>query len=290
MIAKLEKINAKHSSSITVKREITPFMDYPWHYHPEYEIIFVEKSYGIRFIGNDISKFEDGDLMFIGPNLPHVWKNDQDFYQGNKDLYVDVYVIHFGKDALNEGFFVMPEFSLIKNFLERCNQGVKIKLGKDHKKISSLIKETVLQKGIEQSILFLQTLESFANTEEYDLLSLPNYQSSVNSMDAKRINEVMNYVMQNYSEDVKIEEAAALSGLTKSSFCRYFKSKTHKTFTYFLNEIRIQNACKLLVNTDRTVSQICYDCGYNNISHFNRQFKLITGLTATEYANKYLEV
>lgn len=290
MIAKLEKINAKHSSSITVKREITPFMDYPWHYHPEYEIIFVEKSYGIRFIGNNISKFEDGDLMFIGPNLPHVWKNDQDFYQGNKDLYVDVYVIHFGKEALNEGFFIMPEFSQIKNLLERCNQGVKIGPGKDHKKISSLVKETVLHKGIEQLILFLKTLEGFANAEQYDLLSLPDYHSSVNLMDAKRINEVMNYIMQNYSEDVKIEEAAALSGLTKASFCRYFKSKTHKTFSYFLNEVRIQNACKLLVNTDRTVSQICYDCGYNNISHFNRQFKLITGLTATEYAHKYLEV
>jgi AraC-like DNA-binding protein len=265
-------------------------MDYPWHYHPEYEIIFVEKSYGIRFIGNDISKFDDGDLMFIGPNLPHVWKNDQDFYKENKDLYVDVYVIHFGKEALNEGFFIMPEFSQIKNLLERCNQGVKIGPGKDHKKISSLVKETVLHKGIEQLILFLKTLESFANAEQYDLLSLPDYNSSVNLMDAKRINEVMNYIMQNYSEDVKIEEAAALSGLTKSSFCRYFKSKTHKTFSYFLNEVRIQNACKLLVNTDRTVSQICYDCGYNNISHFNRQFKLITGLTATEYANKYLEV
>ena len=97
MIPKLEKIPSAISSSIVVKREITPFMDYPLHYHPEYEIIFVEKSYGIRLMGSHIGNFTDGDLMFISPNLPHVWRNDQDFYQGNKDLFVDVYVIRSGK-------------------------------------------------------------------------------------------------------------------------------------------------------------------------------------------------
>jgi AraC-like DNA-binding protein len=288
MQPKLEKIPFNHLSSITVKREITPYMDYPWHYHPEFEIIFVEKSYGIRFMGSHIGNFSDGDLMFISSDLPHVWKNDRDFYQGNKDLFVDVYVIHFRKDAFNEGFFDLPEFTQIRKLFLLGQQGFLIREGEDHKKISSLVKQVVSSSGIDRLILFLKTLDAFANTKEYDLLSMIGYENSVDLADAERINTVMNFVMTNYSEDIKISKIAKLISLTEASFCRYFKSKTHKTFSQFLNEVRILNACKLLVDSNMTITQICYNTGYNNISHFNRQFKLITGLTAKEYAKKYL--
>lgn len=288
MQPKLEKIPFNHLSSITVKREITPYMDYPWHYHPEFEIIFVEKSYGIRFMGSHIGNFSDGDLMFISSGLPHVWKNDRDFYQDNKDLFVDVYVIHFRKDAFNEGFFDLPEFTLIRKLFLLGQQGVLVREGEDHKRISSLIKQVVSSSGIDRLILFLKTLDAFANTKEYDLLSMIGYENSVDLADAERINTVMNFVMTNYSEEVKISKVAKLISLTEASFCRYFKSKTHKTFSQFLNEVRILNACKLLVDSNLTITQICYNTGYNNISHFNRQFKLITGLTAKEYAKKYL--
>jgi len=288
MHPKLEKIPSNYTSSIAVKREITPYMDYPWHYHPEFEIIFVEKSYGIRFMGNNIGNFSNGDLMFIGSNLPHVWKNDKDFYQGNNDLIVDVYVIHFREEALKEGFFDLPEFTHIKKLFLLGQQGLLIR-GKDHKKISALVKETVSSSGIDRMILFLKTLDAIANTEEYDLLSSSGYANSINIADTERINIVMNFIMKNYDQEIKIEEIARLANLTESSFCRYFKSRTHKTFSQFLNEIRILNACKLLVNSNMTITQICYETGYNNISHFNRQFKIKTGLTAKEYAKKYMK-
>lgn len=287
MQPKLEKIPFNHLSSITVKREITPYMDYPWHYHPEFEIIFVEKSYGIRFMGSHIGNFSDGDLMFISSDLPHVWKNDKDFYQGNKDLFVDVYVIHFRKDAFNEGFFDLPEFTQIRKLFLLGQQGFLVHEGEGHKRISSLVKQVVLSSGIDRLILFLKTLDAFANTKEYNLLSMLGYKKSVDLADAERINTVMNFVMTNYSEEIKIIKIAKLINLTEASFCRYFKSKTHKTFSQFLNEVRIVNACKLLVDSNMTITQICYNTGYNNISHFNRQFKLITGLTAKEYAKKY---
>ena len=287
MQPKLERIPSSYSSSIAAKREITPFMDYPWHYHPEYEIIFVEKSYGIRFMGNHIGNFNDGDLMFISSNLPHVWKNDMDFYKDNKDLFVDVYVIHFKENSFKEGFFDLPEFIHIKKLFTRGQQGVQIK-GNDHRKIAELIKEVVSSTGIDRLTLFLKTLDAIANTEDYALLSSPGYANSVNLVDTERINVVMNYIMQNYSQEIKIEEIAGLANLTLSSFCRYFKSRTHKTFSEFLNEVRILNACKLLVYSKKTITEICYETGYNNISHFNRQFKLITGLTAKEYAKKYM--
>lgn len=289
MLPKLEKVPLIYSSSITVKREITPYMDYPWHYHPEHEIIFVEKSYGIRFMGNHIGNFSNGDLMFISSNLPHVWRNDQDFYQGNKELFVDVYVIHFRENAFKEGFFDLPELTHIKRLFHHGQQGVFMRPGEDHKRISTLVKEVALSSGFNRLVLFLKTLDAIANTEEYDLLSSPGYINSVNLADAERINVVMDFVMKHYSEDVNTEKVAALSNLTETSFCRYFKAKTHKTFSQFLNEIRILNACKLLVNSHMTITEICYNTGYNNISHFNREFKSITGLTAKEYAKKFLK-
>lgn len=289
MEPKLEKVPYIPASSITVKREITPYMDYPWHYHPEYEIIFVEKSYGIRLMGNHIGNFSDGDLVFISPNLPHVWRNDKNFYGGDTDLFVDVYVIHFREEALKDGFFDLPELIEVKKLFSRGEQGVLIKSGKDHNKIASMVKKTVFSSGFGRLIYFLETLYLIANTPNYDLLSSPGYTNSVNLADAERINKIMDFVIKNFSEEIKLEEMADLANLTKASFCRYFKSKTHKTFSQFLNEVRILNACKLLVNSNMTITEICYDTGYNNISHFNRQFKGITGYTAREYTKLFLK-
>jgi AraC-like DNA-binding protein len=288
MQPKLEKIPVHLASSIAVKREITPYMDYPWHYHPEFEIIFVEKSYGIRLMGNHIGNFTDGDLMFISPNLPHIWKNDKDFYQNNKDLLVDVYVIQFLEDALMKGFFDLPEFTQIRKLFKLGQQGVLIR-GNDHKKISELIKSVYKSSGIERLILFLRTLETIAGAEDYELLSGVGYTNSVKTADTERINKVMNFLMDNYTQEINLQEIAALVNLNKSSFCRYFKTRTHKTCSQFINEIRIANACKLLINSNMTISEICYETGYNNISHFNRQFKRITGMTAREYAKKYFK-
>ena len=137
-------------------------------------------------------------------------------------------------------------------------------------------------------ILQYPTLETIAGTTDYELLSGPGYASSQSTSDTERINKVMSFLMEKYTQEINLEEIASLVHLNKSSFCRYFKSRTHKTCFQFLNEIRIAHACKLLINSNITISEICYEVGYNNISHFNRQFKLITSLTAREYVKKYL--
>jgi AraC-like DNA-binding protein len=288
MHPKLEKIPVSSSSSITVKKEITSYMDYPWHYHPEFEIIFVEKSYGIRIMGNHTGNFDDGDLLFISPNLPHVWRNDNDFYQGNPNLGVVVYVIHFRENALGENFFRLPECNHIRELFLRGRQGIWIK-GESHREISGLIRKVYHASGIDRLVLFLETLDAFAHAQDYELLSGPGYINSVNLSDAQRINKVINFLLEHYAQDINMEEIARLVNLNKSSFCRYFKARTHKTCTRFLNEIRIAHACKLLVNNRRAISQVCYETGYNNISHFNRQFKRITGTTAKAYVNEYLK-
>lgn len=284
----LEKVLTNYASCIAVKREIIPFMNYPLHYHPEFEIIYVQKSHGIRLMGNHIGNFFDGDLMFISPNLPHVWKNDLVFYQGDKNLSVDVYVIHFLEDALSNGFFDLPEFAHIKRTFQLGQQGMLIN-GSEKEKIIELIKDVYDSSGFERLILFLKTLDKIAKIEDYELLSNKGYINSLNNTDSERMNKVINYLMDNYTKDLNLDKIAELVNLNKSSFCRYFKYRTHKTCSQFLNEIRIAHACKMLVNSDINISEICYETGYNNISHFNRQFKLITGLTAKAYARKYLK-
>jgi AraC-like DNA-binding protein len=284
----LEKIHSDFDSSIIVKREISSYMDYPFHYHPEYEIIFVQKSHGLRLMGNHISNFSDGDLVFIGSGLPHVWKNDKIYYQGDKKLKVDVFVIHFLYDALGKEFFNLPEFSRVKKLFSNSRQGMLIK-GKDRRTISGLIKDVYNSSGIDRLVTFMKILSALAETEEYEMLSGAGYSNFINIRDTDRINKVMNYCMDNYSRDITLDEISDLLNLNKSSFCRYFKSRTFKTFSQFLNEIRIARACKFLVENEMTITKICYECGYNNISHFNRQFKLIMGLTAREYAKKIAE-
>jgi len=263
-----------------------PFNTYPWHYHPEYEIVLMEKSYGIRFMGNHIGNFNDGDLLFISSNLPHRWKNDKDFYKGDETLYVDAYVIHFLEDALGEGFFDLPEFPHIKKLFTLGSQGLRV-TGEDYNEIASLVKEVVGANGINRFMLFLKTLDLIAKTKDYELLSSPGYVSKMNPLDTERFNKVINFITDNYSTEINIEEIAHQANLSVSSFCRYFKKRTRKTFSQFINEVRISNACKALTTSDETITQICYSTGYNNISHFTRQFKIITGLTAKEYRKKH---
>ncbi len=289
MLPKLEKILKSLNSSIAVKREVTPYMDYPWHYHPEYEIIFVEKSYGLRLMGNHVGNFNDGDLVFISSNLPHVWKNDRDFYVGNENLFVDVYVIHFLEDALAKGFFDLPELTKIKKLFLLGQQGLRIKGEDEIKKISELIKAVYKASGLDRLILFLTTLDTLANAESYELLSSVGYAKPAKTEDTERLNKIMNFTMERYHQKIDLDEVADLVNLTKPSFCRYFKSRTHKTYSQFLNEIRIANACKLLISKNMRISEICYETGYNNISHFNKQFKRITKLTAIEYRKIYFE-
>src|SRR5690606_18257071 len=138
--------------------------------------------------------------------------------------------------------------------------------------------------GFERLAAFLHTLHAFANATDYELLSSPAYaENSINRTETERINKVMDYLMENYNRDIRLDELASIAHMNKTSFCRYFKTIVHKTCTEFINELRITNACKMLINSNMNVSEIAYQCGYNNISHFNRQFKLITGLSGKQY-------
>ena len=181
----LEKVSSYQNSSFAVKRDEVPYMPYPWHYHPEYEIIFVEKSYGVRLMGDSIENFNDGDTVFIGSGLPHVWRNDEDYYKGNPDKMVDVYVIHFKEDAFGRGIFDLAETQHIKELFERGKRAMKFH-GPSRKHIADKVKQVYQSSGIKRVLLILELLDFMARSSEFRYLSSPGFSNSVNITDSRK--------------------------------------------------------------------------------------------------------
>ncbi len=281
----LEKVPNYLDSTLAVKREIIPNMIYPWHYHPEGELIYVKESYGTRLMGDHIGYFNHGDMVLIGPNLPHVWKNDNDFYQGDESKVVDVYVIHFLIDEIAPVLMNLPEARDIKKMLKQSSQGLMI-TGKTNFLVSKKIESLYQTKGFGRVLIFLEILNLLSQSGDLQPLSSKGY-NRVSTYDQERIGIVYDYVMSNFREEIRVDHIANLVHLTKSSFCRYFKSRTTKTFTEFLNEVRIGKACRLLTHEEHPITKVSDMVGFKNISYFNRQFKKITGITPKQYYKTY---
>ena len=278
------KIPKTSETSFNVQIDEVPHFYDRLHLHPELQITLIQRSHGTLFVGDSISTFREGDLFIIGPNLPHALKNDAIFYHDEK-LAAKSISIFFSKKSFGNTFFELPELSKINAFLNKAERGVKV-LGENQR-----IKEKVLKintlKGFDRLLLLFSILQDLANHKHMDSLSRISFSANSNELQSEKISRVFQFVMDNYHRPIKLEEAAAITNLSVSAFCRYFKLRTRITFSRFLNEIRISTACKLLIESDYSVSEICYQVGFNNISNFNRQFKKITGFTPSKYLSKH---
>ena len=278
----LEKVPRSLEQSFFVKRDPKPFLDWGWHFHPEYEICLTEKSTGKRFVGNSVENFEEGDLVLLGSMLPHAFVNDPIYKQGREDLYSQTLVVQFHEDIFGKSFIGLPECRNIKKVLQRSRHGLQI-VGKSRKVIEKELTHMVEMKGIEKLLQLIRILELISNTDEFRLLTKGGYVRSYRSSDSGRINAVYNHVVDNFNSEIKLETVAAIANLTETAFCKYFKQRTSKSFSRFLNEIRIGHSCKLLMEKELTIRQVCEESGFKNLSNFNRQFKKITGKTPKEY-------
>ena len=228
-----------------------------WHQHPEYEIIYVKKGSGKLHIGNHIGKYQEGELMFLGPNLPHTGLGYGVIGQ-HEEIIVQLQENFLGSDFMN-----IPEMEQVKILFERALFGVTF-FGKTRKLVSIKLQYLKQKEGLERLILLLEILKTMASSEEFKILNSLESRFDFNHEDKKRINKIYNFVEENFSKEISLKEMADLSNLTVPSFCRYFKKMTHMTFTDFLNEFRINNACKLL-NNDLSISEISFKSGFNNI-------------------------
>lgn len=263
------------------KREI-PCMEASWHYHAQYELLYISRSTGIRFVGDSVSQFSPGDLVLVGPYLPHLWRNDASYYdEGKETEKVKTIVTKFNKDFIGEGTFKNPEFSEINKMLHESKYGVCF-----GKKTSETLHNEIIGlvdlSPAEQSIKLLDILNRLSVTDDKTVLSSSDMRQYT-SENSDRIDVVLKFISDNYASYITLNDVSEVACMTTNSFCRFFKKMTNKSFTRFLNEVRIRNASRLLVQDNLSVSEVCYLVGYNSITNFNKQFKQIMNCTPKNY-------
>ncbi|MCA0234037.1 MAG: AraC family transcriptional regulator [Bacteroidetes bacterium] len=246
-----------------------------WHQHPEYEIVYIHKGSGKRHIGQHLSHFEEGELMFIGPNVPHL-----NFGYG-ADYEHEEIVVQLRDTFLGESFLQSPELQDINRLFELSKKGLNF-FGETRQEVANLML-TLPQLGhFERLIQLLIILQKLATSKEYNLLKINGISYEHSHREEARIRQIYGYVEQHYQHEIDVQTVADLANLTVPSFCRYFKKITQMTFTDFVNEYRIKQASKLLVQ-NHSVTDVCYSSGFNNLSHFTKTFKAVTGKTPREY-------
>jgi len=249
----------------------------PFHYHPEIELSLIVSSTGQRCVGDDIARFGPGDLVLMGPNLPHMYINDAKFRGTARSI-----VLQFLPEFLGADFLQRSELRSINALLEKSNNGL-VFHGRTRDKVSSMIAQLSEMEGFERLITLLKILQTLANTKECRMLASPNYAPALALYQGERINRVCELIFRKYKEQVTQKEAAQSVQMSVPSFSRFFRRATKRTFRAFLNEVRIGHASQALLETDRTVAEICYDSGYANLSNFNRQFRSLRKVSPREY-------
>lgn len=278
-----EKIPLAEKSAFYYKELDMPQFDAPRHFHPEYEIMYVMKSQGKRFVGDNISAYRENDLVLLGPNLPHYWYKEPDI---NKPQHVNAIVIQFKPDFLLHGFLSKLEMKPLADMLQLSSRGIKFDKKtslKVYPKLKNLKKET----GFKRVLLFLDILHQLSQTEKYTLLCSSGYKPTTSPDDSQKIGRIYQYILDHFLDEIVLDEVAELAGMTKTAFCHYFKKRTRKNFSKFVNEMRIGHASRLLIETDMNVSEICYASGYKNLSNFNRRFKELNGNSPLEYRKQF---
>lgn len=275
------------TESFLQKEIITPYFQNKRHFHEDYELVFVVESSGNRVIGNHMERFQKGDLVFVGPNLPHAWYNDKDYYKETNGLIARSIVIYFKKSWLENDLLKLPHTNKIRNLLNNASRGMKV-TGRTRARIGGILLKINDSTGLRKVIDIFTILHELSETKEFVLLDSGSSLKFENANEAHRINDVYEYVMNNFSEHVSLEQAAAIANMSINAFCRYFKKHTQKQFSQFINEVRIGHACKLLEKNGMTISQICYESGFQSMTNFNKFFKKYTKQTPLEYRKALL--
>jgi AraC-like DNA-binding protein len=287
MIPTLKKIREGTDDIFEVLNENTAYFYPYWHYHPQYEIMLIEKSSGTRYVGDSISTFDDGDITFIGSDIPHLFRNYPEYFDVKSPKRAIATVLYISSNFVNSDLFDLREMIAVKKLLQDSRRGLLIK-GESKEEISRRLKKIVQSNGPGRLIDFISLLHYIASEGEYEVLSSVGFTSTLNSHDLSRLNKVFDYLLNNFHRDISLLDVCKVAHMSSAAFCRYFKKRTNKTLITFLNEIRIGNACKLLIeNRIMSISEICYECGFNNPTNFNIQFKKLKKLSPQVYRETY---
>ncbi len=276
------RLPKEFDKSFIVFTERGEYFPCPWHYHPEYEFVLVNKSTGRRMVGDHIGYFDENDLVFMGPSLPHVWVNDSSYVQGKAKNEADAVVVHFVDDFLGEHFLSLPELDPLKKVLDLSRRGLVIQ-GKTKKEINQRMNGMIGESGLKRLSSLFAIFDILAHSTEYEPLASPNYMQHTQGYYSDRFSKITDYILRNFQREITLSEVASEASMAITTFCNFFKEHYRMTFVEYLNTIRIGHVCKLLADSDDNVVTIAYECGFNNLANFNRQFKKLKGMSPSEY-------
>lgn len=289
MKSALQKTSIPDTKIFVAKELNEKHFDPVWHAHGEFQLFMVLKGSGTRFIGNTVQSFAEGDTTFIAPGVPHLWRNDASYFSKVSKKDVQGIVIYFKSDFINH-LLDKEEMQQVKALFSKAKKVIEFH-GQIVEQLGIMMQQLISSHGTESIIRLLQIFNAMATTKEYTLLHNADFVYKLKESETKRINLVYNYVAQHFNKDITLQKAAGLLNMTPTSFSRYFRMKTSKSFSEFVCEIRIKHACKLLSEDDnKTINQVGYTCGFNTLSNFNRQFKSFMRITPKMYRQKYFSL
>lgn len=285
MTALFEKIIRKKDESFFIGIFQDNLEKNTWHYHNNFEISFITEGSGKRIVGDSIEEFQPGDLAFIGPNLPHVWIADKESQAPTKRT-LEMVFLQFNLNVLSDQLLSLPEFCHVKRALDLSERGIKI-IGDTLNEVSEIMLQLPYLKSFERMLHFFSLMNTIGRSDTNVPLASKTYLINRFKTKNKRIATIHEYLMNNYREEVDLKRLAALINMAEGSLCRFFKMNMGITVFEYLNRIKIEFACKLLMDPDLSILQVCVDSGFNNLSHFNKQFRKSNRMTPSEYRNQF---
>ncbi len=284
----LKKIDSGINNVLFEALDVNDAFFYPlWHYHPEYEIMYLQKGRGNFYVGDCISEISEGQVFFFGPNLPHLFRNRSEYFESVSTKKVKATVLYIKEEFMQNSLFNYNEFYSVKDFLIQSKRGLIIQ-EPYARQVGLMLRNITKLDGKDFIMRFIEMLSFIADKVEYKPLASIGYNSSVNLSEVDKCNKIFDYLYKNFSKTITLKEIASISNMSSTTFCRYFKKITNKTLIHFTNEIRIGHACKLLIeNKNKNISQICYESGFHNLTNFYIQFHKIKNMSPLEFKNSY---
>lgn len=286
MKAHLIEVGLNKEQSFSIKKIDQHHFESPFHFHDLCEMNYVVESFGKTIVGDNISNFSSGDLVLMSPNLPHIWYNDPRYFKEDDLAFAKAIVTYFNPDFLIGLTNDSQYDSQIKSLLERAKRGIRF-FGDTRQNAINKLNNILNKKGLEKVIILLEIINILLESKEYESLASIGYQHSFNEKDTRRMNNVYQYLIKNFTEVITLSQIASVANLTPPAFCNFFKKRTQKSFSEFLNELRVGHGCKLLQNHELTIADVCFQSGYQNMTNFNSFFKKITKKTPSQYRKEY---
>ena len=276
-----EAVKASTSHSFVVRRFTEQRFSAPYHYHPELELTLIVKGTGKRFVGSHIQDYAAGDLVLLGGNLPHCWKTSEEAEEESVSI-----VVHFRKEFAGDRLFHIPEMQDILTMLNKSSNGLQFRV--DTTSVQSRMVALLQERdGYSRIIQLLDLLQQLATSSRSTMLQKKNEFESLSLSDKDRVHKVIAYIVDHFQQDISLDAAAAVANMSTTAFCKYFKRITRKTFIEVVNDYRIDSAIKELVSTDKSISQVCFDSGFNDVSNFHRTFKAKVNISPLQYRNTF---